>query len=59
MDNTYITAKEIAQIVPLSARHIAERVTHRKDFPLPYRIGKRRFWKRSVVLEWIEKRRES
>lgn len=53
-----ITAKEISKIIPLSVRHIAEAVTKRKDFPRAYRIGSIRFWKKTEVNEWFEKRKE-
>lgn len=58
MDGDYINAKGIAKIIPLSVRVIAERVTHRPDFPPAVRIGNRRFWLRSEVTKWIEARRE-
>lgn len=56
--NRYITAREITQIIPLSCRHVAERVTHRKDFPAATRIGSKRFWKEAEILRWLEDRKE-
>ena len=56
--NTYVTTKELAELLPFSLRHLAERVTHRRDFPAARRIGKRRIWKLEEVLNWIENKKE-
>lgn len=57
--NNRITAKEIASLIGLSPKHTADRITHRKDFPKPYRFGRMRQWPRDEVIAWIESRRES
>lgn len=54
-----ITAKEIAGLIGLSHKHTADRITHRKDFPKPYRFGRVRRWQREEVVAWIESRKES
>ena len=33
MNTPYVTTKELAELLPFSLRHLAERVTHRRDFP--------------------------
>ena len=58
MISEYITPKQIAEIIPLSYRHIADRVTHRKDFPKPYRIANRRYYKKDEILQWWEGRKQ-
>ena len=42
MNSPYITTKELAEILPFSRAHIADRITHRRDFPEARRIGTRR-----------------
>jgi len=56
--NLFWTARQIAEHIGLSLRHISERVTNRRDFPAPYRVGSRRFWKSEDVITWFEARRE-
>ena len=59
MNSPYITTKELAEILPFSRAHIADRITHRRDFPEARRIGTRRLWKLDEVMKWIENRKES
>ena len=56
MTDQYITAQQLTTIIPLSHRHLAERITHRKDFPPATRVGAKRFWKRAEVVAWLESR---
>lgn len=52
-----ITAKQIADLLQLAPRYVAEKLTKRSDFPKPYRIGACRRWPESEVFSWLEKRR--
>lgn len=58
-DEELLTATEIAKMIKLSPRHVAERVTHRPDFPSPRRFGHIRRWRKEDVRTWIEGRKES
>lgn len=58
MTDNYVNAGQIAELIQMSKRHVAERVTQRKDFPKARRIGARRIWKASEVEKWIETLKE-
>lgn len=53
-----LTAKEIAGLIKMNEKHVADRITHRADFPKPRRIGRVRRWTREEVIAWIESRKE-
>lgn len=53
-----ITVEEIAEMVRLTKRQVAERTTHLPDFPRAYVIGGARRWDREDVRLWILKQRE-
>lgn len=52
-----MTTEDIASLLKLAKRQVAERVTKRKDFPRPYVIGGARRWNREEVFQWVEERR--
>lgn len=54
---TLLTVDQLAELFQLNKRHVAERVTKRKDFPKPYQIGGARRWNEEEVLRWVEERR--
>jgi hypothetical protein len=56
----YVTVEEIVGMfpVPLSPRHVRERVVRRNDFPTPYRVGRKRWWVKGEVQAWILARKE-
>jgi len=58
MDDILMTARDIALMLRMSPSHVAERITHRPDFPKPYRLGRVRRWAASDIRAWIEARRE-
>ena len=55
-----IPASKLTEIIPLSFRHISDRVSHAPDFPRPFRAGKggRRLWKRAEVEAWWESKKQ-
>jgi len=55
----YVSAKGLVELIPLSERHLSERVSKRKDFPRAYRVGSKRYWLRSEVSAWFEGQKES
>ena len=56
--NGYWNPREVAEYLGVSVRHAQERVTRRRDFPTAYRLGARRWWKKELVIEWFELRKE-
>lgn len=52
-----LTTEELAELLRLSKRQVAERVTKRKDFPRPFQIGGARRWYEHEVMQWLEERR--
>ena len=58
MDDDLIDTAEIARMLGLSKRNVAERTTHQPDFPAPFRYATARRWKRQEVVDWIESTRE-
>ena len=54
----YVTAREVAALLPLSYRHVADRITHRKGFPAPAKFGAKRFWKVADIRAWLDSRVE-
>lgn len=51
------TAKEIAEWLRLSQRHVADRLVHDPRFPRPLKgcVGKKR-WIKDEVVEWVMSR---
>lgn len=54
----YITAKELARYIPMSPGHLMDRVSRQPDFPKPWRVSRKRFWRTSEVLAWWAKQQE-
>ena len=54
----YVSAREIAALLPLSYRHVVDRIPHREGFPAPANFGTKRFWKASEVRAWLDSRVE-
>ena len=61
----YVTCQGMVDLVhellpiTISLRHLQDKVTRRPDFPKPYRLGAKRWWKRTEVIAWFETRKES
>lgn len=51
------TAKEIAEWLNLSTRHVIDRLTKRKDFPQPIVGGKgvKARWLKVSILKWADR----
>jgi len=56
--NDFVSAKDICHIIPMSPRHIQDRIVRRQDFPKPYRVGMRRYYKRTEVEAWWESKKK-
>lgn len=55
-----ITAEEIADLLCISRRQVAERICYEPDFPPAYQFGRKlRRWNRDEVEDWIRSRRQS
>lgn len=52
-----LTVDELAALLKLAKRTVAEKLTLRKDFPRAYQIGGARRWREDEVLRWLESRR--
>lgn len=54
-----IKVDEIAGILVMTKRHVAERITKQKGFPSPYCFGgaKSRRWERSEFFAWLKKQK--
>lgn len=51
------TTKEIAAVLGLSQRHVAERIIHERGFPPPIRSGKylKKRWLKDAIFAWMNK----
>lgn len=55
-----IPAKEVSKILGLKPRYVAEKLIHKQDFPVAYRIlGGMRKWDKQEILEWLKTQREA
>jgi len=55
-----IPAKEVSKILGLKPRYVAEKLIHKSNFPVAYRIlGGMRKWDRTAILEWLETQKEA
>lgn len=53
MEQRLLTAKEVSSITTLS-RSAVDRMVNAGQFPIPVRIGKRRYaWVESEVRQWV------
>lgn len=52
-----LTAAEIAAMIRMNRRTVAEKLTKRPDFPRPYRPGRTYLWDADEVADWIERSR--
>lgn len=54
----FVTAEDIARLLSLSKRHVAERITNEPGFPKPFVFKGRgaRRWQREEVTQWIRNR---
>lgn len=52
-----MTAKEIAAVVKLAPRYVAEKLTKRRDFPAAIRMGSVRRWERGDFERWLASRK--
>jgi predicted DNA-binding transcriptional regulator AlpA len=53
-----MTAKDIAILFRMSPHYVSDKLTHRKDFPTPYRIGRVRRWPKNLIIDWLESRKK-
>ncbi len=53
-----LTAAEIAAMLRMNRRTVAEKLTKRPDFPRPYRPGKAYLWSEDEIRDWIERSRQ-
>jgi predicted DNA-binding transcriptional regulator AlpA len=55
-----IRANEVAKILGLKPRYVAEKLVHNPDFPVAYRIlGGSRKWNKDEILNWLETQKEA
>ena len=55
-----IPAKEVSKILGLKPRYVAEKLIHKPDFPVAYRIlGGMRKWDKQEILEWLKTQGEA
>jgi len=54
-----IKVDDIAEILDMTKRHVAERITKQKGFPTPYCFGgaKSRRWDRAEFYAWLKKQK--
>lgn len=52
-----LTVEEIAALLKMAKRTVAEKLTKRRDFPRPYQIGGIRRWSEAEFMKWLEERR--
>lgn len=53
-----ISTRDMVRLLPFSLRHIQDRIVRRDDFPKPYRVGMRRFYKKTEVEAWWESKKQ-
>ena len=61
MNKELIPAAQVAHILGLKPRYVAEKLVHKPDFPVAYRIlgvGARK-WKESEIRQWLETQKEA
>ena len=54
MTDELLTAQEVAAILKMSKRYVAEKLAAKPTFPAPIRIPQLRWWK-SEIEAWIHK----
>ena len=54
-----LTADEVAELLRMGRRTVAEKLSKRPGFPRPFRPGKAFLWDRGEVLDWLERTRQS
>lgn len=52
-----LTAAEVADILRVSPRQVAEEVRYRAGFPKPFKPGRILLWDREEVLHWLQLQR--
>ena len=57
MVTEFVGVAGLPAVIPLSRRHLAERVTKRPDFPAPHMVGRARFWRLTDILNWMDKQK--
>lgn len=54
-----ITVEELAKLFRTPLSTVRNQWVYRPDFPRAYKPGKRCFWNRQEVLQWLESKRVS
>lgn len=53
-----LSSAEVADMLSLSKRTVAEKLIFHSDFPLAYRIGRTRRWDYDDIIKYIKSKKE-